>query len=181
MIKKLICEECGVRFERDLLPWEQPKDIVPCHCATCIKAIHERGKRRAAQEKKMANVSRKNMYDCPSCGSMLSLTDEIDACPVCKKPLTPDGAARFAPFTEQEIFGGLMEREKAIDIESEILTIEQQILPDLFEGLNALTHPSHKTKDNDLRHFDIENYEHDIAEAEGRLTTLRQTLRKAHE
>ncbi len=49
-------------------------------------------------------VSKKNLYECPSCGAMLSIPADLDTCPVCQERLTSDDEARYLIFTEQEIF-----------------------------------------------------------------------------
>ncbi len=106
MIKKLICEECGERFDRDLLPWTPAKDIFDSVCESCVQKITDRGRRRAAQEKRMANVSRKLMYDCPSCRAGISLDyDRNKACPVCQEPLTDEDLDLYPLYTEEELFG----------------------------------------------------------------------------
>ncbi len=72
----------------------------------------------------------------------------------------------------------MTESEKEqIEKEAEIVTIENDILPELREQLNALTSPDYdpaKNADNEYRERDIGFLEDEIVEALKRLRTLKQ-------
>ena len=72
-----------------------------------------------------------------------------------------------------------MEENDRLEIEAEIVTIEEEILPDLRKQLAFLTAPDYDPSQNDddnLREEDIEFYESEIYDAEEKLRHLNRRL-----
>jgi hypothetical protein len=78
--------------------------------------------------------------------------------------------------------GENMTNDERWDIEAQITTIEEEILPGYKKSLAALTSPDYdpaQNADNDLREQDIDFFENEIAEAEEELKNLKQRLTMA--
>lgn len=72
--------------------------------------------------------------------------------------------------------GGIVDR---IEIEAQIVTLENDVLPDLRESLAQLIGPDYdpaKDADHEYRDQDIEFLEKEIAEAERELAKLKRRL-----
>ncbi len=50
-------------------------------------------------------MSKKKLYECPSCRAVVSIRDDLEFCPVCQERLDVKDEARYLIFTEQELFG----------------------------------------------------------------------------
>lgn len=72
-----------------------------------------------------------------------------------------------------------MNAQRRQDLESELVTLEDDILPDLQKQLASLTDPNYKPADNpdhELREQDIEFLSTEISKTKQRIATVKATL-----